>query len=144
LKGDSLWKTDNDLDRLLVTVEHRTATPVATNDAFMVRFDDMDPGNYSAGVTAYDSLGQTGSGTIDFSIDYIPPASVTATLQKHCVAGRIPWLQYGSYYFKYGFDESTVYQDPDGTWHDRQPTGTCVTATVSEHVDQGRAYSESE
>jgi hypothetical protein len=133
---------DDDLDRLLVTVDHRTATAEVAHDSFSVRFDDVAPGSYSAVATACDSLGQTGSETVDFSIEYIPPPSVTATLQKHCEAGRIPWSQYGSYYFKYGLTEFTVYQDPDGTWHDRQPGDTCVTAAVSEHVDHGRAYSK--
>lgn len=138
----SVTDADNDLDRLQVTVEDRTKAAAVDNSAFTVRFDQLDAGNHSAEATAYDSLEQTGSAAIGFTIEYIPPPSATATIQKHCEAGRIPWAQYSSYFLKYGFNEFTVYQKPDGTWDDQPPSGTCMTAAVSEHVGRGRAYAQ--
>jgi poly(hydroxyalkanoate) depolymerase family esterase len=138
----SVSDADNDLDRVLVGVGNKTTPAAVTGGTFAARFNGLGPGNHTAEATAHDSLEQTGADTVDFSIDYIPPPSAAGTIQKHCEAGRIPWLEYSSYYLKYGQDEFTVYQRSDGKWSDLPPGGTCLNASIAEHVSQGRAYPE--
>jgi hypothetical protein len=133
---------DNDLESVLVSVGNTTVTATIGSNTYTARLNDMEPGDHTAKVTAIDSLEQTGTRTVEFSITFIPPPSATGTIQKHCEAGRIPWDQFSRYYLKYNLNEFTVYQMPDGTWSDLSPGGACFSAPVSEHESQGRAYSE--
>ena len=116
---------------------------------FEVMLRNMNAGKYTTVVKAYDMTELTGSDSKDFEIECVMPPSASGTIQEHCETGRIPWAEYSQYYLKYGSQTFTVYQWTDGTWREQKPTcdGTspsnCISATLSNHVSAGRAYTKS-
>lgn len=133
---------DNDLERVQVNVGDTEVSAEVSGDRFSSQWERLPPGNYSAAITAMDRFEQKETVSVDFQIEYVSPPSATSTLQKHCEAGRLPWSAYSSYYPRYGPREFTLYQQVDGTWSDQIPGAACVTAPISEHVQQGRAYAK--
>ena len=149
---------DDDLDFIDVTASKRGETEIIKKEkakvtkvngdsySFEATLKDMKEGDYTAVASAYDKLEQTGCGNKDFTIECILPASATGTIQAHCEAGRIQWSEFSHYSLKYCQDPFTVYQWPDGTWREQKfgcGGSACVTANLSKHVSEGRAYEKS-
>lgn len=109
---------------------------------------NLDQGTHTLVVTATDITEMTGTDTEEVNVECAIPPSARGSIQTHCEQGRLSWSGYSHYYLKYYNDPFTVYQWPDGSWSDAKPgcgstnSATCVHATLSRHVDEGRAYME--
>ncbi|MCP4258131.1 MAG: PHB depolymerase family esterase [Planctomycetes bacterium] len=118
--------TDNDLRSVIVefwNVFSQSATVSGSSDTFSVTFNDVPKGSYTATVTAKDAIDLSDSDSVSFEVTYRPPPSATATINEHCMEGRIPWSEYNKYFSKYRLNPFTVYQGPDGRWTDQELGG---------------------
>jgi poly(3-hydroxybutyrate) depolymerase len=110
--GDKLKSVMIELDR----VEAGSAEVGATTE-WKFKKCGLSEGKHSVGVYALNES-DLKSVIQDYQFD-VRAGAATSTLQAHMEAGRLPWIDYGIWYAKYGNHSFTLYKEADGSWSDK-------------------------